>query len=166
MKIRLPGAVAERLLVPPLRAALILTRQARTLGAIGIIVTPQDQVLLVRTWYRARWGLPGGYFRRRETPAEAVSREIHEETGLTIPTWDGPPLVVFQERRRHIDFIFRTTLVGGLDAELSGDPHEITALQWFPFDALPDLQPEAEAALLAAGLGPRPASATTTASPA
>jgi len=144
--------LVERLLVPPLRAALILTRQARTLGAIAIIRTPDDHVLLVRTWYRASWGLPGGYFRRGETPAEAVSREIREETGLTIPHWDGPPHVIFQDRRRHIDFLFRTTLDGGLDAELSGDPHEITALEWFPVDALPELQPEAEAALLAAGL--------------
>jgi len=151
-KIRLPGTIAERLLVPPLRAALILTRQARTLGAIGIILTPEGHVLLVRTWYRANWGLPGGYFRRKETPADAVAREINEETGLTIASWDGPPLVIFQQRRRHIDFIFRTTLEGGLNAELSGDPHEITALQWFPVEALPELQPEAEAALLAAGL--------------
>ena len=152
MRIRLPGAVAERLLVPPLRAALILTRQARTLGAIGVILTPEDQVLLVRTWYRAQWGLPGGYFRRGETPVVAVAREIHEETGLTITSWDGPPLVIFQERRRHIDFIFRTRLAGGADLELTGDPHEITALQWFALDALPELQPEAEAALLAARL--------------
>jgi len=158
-RICLPGALAERLLVPPLRAALILTRQARTLGAIGIILTPEHQVLMVRTWYRASWGLPGGYFRRGETPAEAVEREIAEETGLAIAAWDGPPLINFQERRRHIDFIFRTTLEGGLDAELSGDPHEITALQWFPLDALPEMQPEAEAALVAAGLCARVATA-------
>jgi len=32
--------------------------------------------------YRGRWELPGGFVEERETPAEAVRREIYEETGL------------------------------------------------------------------------------------
>jgi ADP-ribose pyrophosphatase YjhB (NUDIX family) len=36
--------------------------------------------------YRGRWELPGGFIEAGESPAEAVSREIFEETGLHAET--------------------------------------------------------------------------------
>ena len=36
--------------------------------------------------YRGRWELPGGFVEAGESPAEAVRREIFEETGLRIET--------------------------------------------------------------------------------
>jgi 8-oxo-dGTP diphosphatase len=34
--------------------------------------------------YRGRWELPGGFVEQGESPAEGVSREVFEETGLRI----------------------------------------------------------------------------------
>ncbi len=34
--------------------------------------------------YRGRWELPGGFVEQGETPAEGVTREIFEETGLLV----------------------------------------------------------------------------------
>jgi len=53
----------------------------------GLIVDPSHRLLLVR---RARdpgkglWGLPGGFVDRGETIEEALTREVHEETGLNL----------------------------------------------------------------------------------
>ncbi len=36
--------------------------------------------------YRGRWELPGGFVEAGESPAEAVRREVFEETGLRVET--------------------------------------------------------------------------------
>ena len=53
--------------------------------AVGAIVTYAEQLLLVQRGPGAgagRWAVPGGRVERGETLAEAVVRELHEETGL------------------------------------------------------------------------------------
>jgi 8-oxo-dGTP diphosphatase len=54
------------------------------LGA-GAIVVDHDRLLLVkraRGWASGRWAVPGGKVEPGETMAEAVIRELREETGL------------------------------------------------------------------------------------
>ena len=54
------------------------------LGA-GAIVVDHDRLLLVkraRGWASGRWAVPGGKVEQGETMAEAVIRELREETGL------------------------------------------------------------------------------------
>jgi len=56
-------------------------------------------LLLVKTSYRAEWGLPGGSMDPDETPDAAAHRELMEEIGFSSPplrqagsvcgTWDG-----------------------------------------------------------------------------
>ena len=147
----LPPVLVEKLLLPVLRLGLILTRQARTLGAVGILVS-DGRVLLVRTWYRTDWGLPGGYLRRQEEPEDGFARELREETAIELEQPVGPPICIFQPRRRHIDFVFTARLdAPPRQTPPAGASWEITTLEWFPLDALPRLQPEAAAALEAAG---------------
>lgn len=58
---------------------------ARPEVCVGAVVVRDDRLLLIR---RARapgrglWSLPGGRVERGETLAEAVVRELHEETGI------------------------------------------------------------------------------------
>ncbi len=46
------------------------------------ILFRRGRVLLLRN-HRGEWELPGGRLDRRESPEEALAREIREETGLT-----------------------------------------------------------------------------------
>jgi 8-oxo-dGTP pyrophosphatase MutT (NUDIX family) len=53
----------------------------------GIIFDDQDRILLVRQAESQVWSAPGGSVDPHETPADAVVREVWEETGLyTTPT--------------------------------------------------------------------------------
>ena len=59
----------------------------RPLVGVGGVVIEGDQVLLVRRArepLRGQWSLPGGLVEVGEKLAEAVRREIAEETGLTV----------------------------------------------------------------------------------
>lgn len=53
--------------------------------AVGAVVVDNDDLLLVRRGRgpaAGEWAVPGGRVRREETLAEAVVREVAEETGL------------------------------------------------------------------------------------
>ncbi|XTZ14625.1 NUDIX hydrolase [Micromonospora echinospora] len=54
--------------------------------AVAAVVTDDaGRVLLCRQGRRAaRWALPGGRSRPDETPGQAVVRDVHAETGLTV----------------------------------------------------------------------------------
>jgi 8-oxo-dGTP pyrophosphatase MutT (NUDIX family) len=73
-------------------------RQPNHEGALVAIYVGQA-LLLVKSSYRAEWGLPGGSIRPGESPDAAAQREMEEEIGLSpyplIPAgtvcgvWDG-----------------------------------------------------------------------------
>ncbi|SEJ75089.1 ADP-ribose pyrophosphatase YjhB, NUDIX family [Deinococcus reticulitermitis] len=58
----------------------------RPVVCVGALVWgPSGRVLLVRsTKWGGRWGVPGGKVDWGETLADAVQRELHEETGLRL----------------------------------------------------------------------------------
>src|SRR5579871_6186411 len=59
-----------------------------TLGVRGVVVAPDESVLLVRHGYVAGWHFPGGGVEVGETCEEALRRELEEEARIAI---DGPP---------------------------------------------------------------------------
>jgi len=59
--------------------------QTRTQGA-QVALWDNDQVLLIRNSYRKTYAFPGGYIRNGENTASAASRELREETGISVPT--------------------------------------------------------------------------------
>lgn len=54
-------------------------------GVTAIIFNEKNEVLLFRHTYRQHsWSLPGGYMKSGEHPAEALEREIKEESGFVV----------------------------------------------------------------------------------
>ncbi len=134
----------------PTRVRRAVVRQVgRTFvaGAVGVMER-DGQLLLIRSVYRSGWGLPGGMLSRRESPAQAVVREVREELGLEV-TAVQPGAVVLDLVPQRLDVVFR--LSPGPGADLDGvRPHsaELAEARWFPAGHLPeDLQAEARHAL-------------------
>lgn len=69
--------------------------------AVGAVVIHDDKVLLVlrkQAPSKDMWAIPGGSVELGETLAEAASREVFEETGLTVET--GEIVLTFESIQR------------------------------------------------------------------
>ena len=49
----------------------------------GVVVTPDEQILVVQRAADGGWELPGGRLDRQEDAVEGLARELREETALT-----------------------------------------------------------------------------------
>ncbi len=88
----------------------------------GILFDAEDRILLVRQADDGVWSAPGGTIELDETPADAVVREVWEETGiLTVPTrllgvYGGPRCVVPYpngDRAEYVMLVFECSARGG-----------------------------------------------------
>ena len=115
-----------------------------TLGAVCFIRRPSDgAILLVRHSYTDRWGTVGGLSKRGEAPHTAVTREAMEEIGLEI-VLRGEPAVFVDAPKGRVDIIFDALPSGDADLDSVGSTSpEITKVEWFQPDALPDMSAEA-----------------------
>jgi 8-oxo-dGTP diphosphatase len=91
-----------------------VTADAPTL-AVGAVVLHDGQILLVKRLREpsaGRWSVPGGRVEAGETLAEALVREVHEETRLEVRAGE---LLGWVERRvgahHYVILDFRATLV-------------------------------------------------------
>lgn len=98
--------VGFRMLPDRLKRALVRAgTPGYTVGA-ACLIEHEGEVLLLWQPHRHGWTLPGGLLGRGEQPADAVRREVHEETGLSIDP--GDPLAVgVHPETRQIDVIYR-----------------------------------------------------------
>ena len=108
-----------------------------TLGVRGIVIAPDDSVMLVRHGYTPGWHFPGGGVEVGETCEDALRRELEEEARIAVsgaPTLHGLFLNAQASRRDHVAaYIVRDFVVTG---ERSPD-WEIEEARFFRLDALP-----------------------------
>ncbi len=100
-----------------------------------------DAILLVRERSDGKWSLPGGWVDVNDSPAEAVAREIFEESGYRARAVKLASLV---DRQRHphppsVHHIFKLFFLCEL---FDGSPtisNETDAIDFFPLNGLPEL---------------------------
>lgn len=117
-----------RWLPPPVRRVLVRSgTPSFTVGAVCIIDHDGD-FLVLRQPHRPGWSLPGGLLDRGESAAEAVVREVREETGLCVEV--GVPLTVqVNGRVRRVDVIYRITVDSRPPVTAGGEASEA---RWLP----------------------------------
>ena len=124
-------------------------------GGVRVIIENDEQkILMVKQEHPERtvWMVPGGGIEEGETAAEAVVREMKEETGLDVTV--GPMIFHVEEvsekrGQRFVNF-FMATVAGG-DMHLGMDPEfdaehqvlkELKFLSREEIQALPHVYPE------------------------
>lgn len=111
-------------------------------GVAAVVRDEQGRVLLMRAPEEARWSLPAGMVEPGEQPADAVLREVAEETGVIaeIESLAGvskqPTKYRNGDRVEYMVVWFRCRAVGG-QARPDGD--ESVEVGWFAPDALPEV---------------------------
>ncbi len=121
-----------------------LLRPKLFVGVSGVAMNEAGDVLLLRHRFHRRhpWGLPGGLLERGENLVQCWTREMREETNLTVAV-DG--LVAQRTTALNIDFILRGRIIGG---DMVLDATEILEAAFFSPDALPpELRREHRAAI-------------------
>mgnify|MGYP001122504413 CR=1 FL=1 len=118
-------------------------------GVAGIVLNREGEVLLAHHVYRSKhpWGLPGGIIGYGESLAEALAREILEETSLQVEV--GPLLQLgVGNDWPHVTFHFLCTVQGAPQPRVNG---ELFEAGFYPPDALPaPLEPSQASAMAAA----------------
>ena len=119
----------------------IQARTQRPIPAVIGVVFQNDKVLLVRRANppdAGRWGFPGGKIRRGESLAQAATREMHEETGITVTA--GPvftALDCYDMRNKTLQQHY--ILIAVLCRWVCGDPiagDDALEARWFNMDEL------------------------------
>lgn len=122
-----------RLLPTDLTHAIVHTLSTTyTAGAVAII-EHEGRVLALRQLHRKGWSLPGGLIERGEQAADAVVREVFEETGIRIDP--GQQMATyFNPDIRHVDIIFRVVCDERPRTKVASEALESG---WFDLDELP-----------------------------
>lgn len=110
----------------------------------GIVRNDQGEILLQQRSDDGRWNMPGGIIEPGEEPADAVIREVREETGFEVVVERlagvyGGPATVGQypngDRYAMINITFVCRIVGG---EMLRENEESLAVGFYPVDGLPE----------------------------
>lgn len=103
-------------------------------GVAVVVVNEATEVFMVRHVFHPvyEWGVPGGWLKKNESPADGALRELREETGLTAVL--GPAVSVQHDPESvHIGIAYVGQLNPG-ELQLS---HELIEARWFSYEALP-----------------------------
>lgn len=125
---------------------LIGTRLVLSPGVAAVIRDEAGRVLCQLRADNGRWSLPAGAVDPGESPAQALLREVYEETGLqvvperVVGVFGGPPRLSTTyangDRCEYTVIIFACRVVGG---RLEARDGESAELRYFPVEQLPPL---------------------------
>lgn len=105
-------------------------------GVTGVILNEKNEILLFKHTYRKQsWSLPGGYLKAGEHPAEALEREIKEESGLVVSADDMLKTRTDRDGSR-LDMCFVGVFIGG---EFKPS-NEVSEYGFFSKDSMPLLR--------------------------
>jgi ADP-ribose pyrophosphatase YjhB (NUDIX family) len=142
------ASVGERLRLRVLHLSFLVARPM-TLGVRGIVISPDDEILLVRHGYVSGWHFPGGGVEVGETFVESLTRELEEEGRIAIegrPVLHGLFFNTQTSKRDHVAvYVVRSFRVL---ADRKPD-WEIAEARFFPRQALPEGTTRATRARLA-----------------
>ncbi|MEA2487757.1 MAG: 8-oxo-dGTP diphosphatase [Actinomycetota bacterium] len=108
--------------------------------AVGAIVIDDDKLLMIRRGVepgRGLWTIPGGRVEHGELLAQALRREVLEETGLEVEPGDLVGILEVPGAPHYVILDFYATLTGG--RELSAQQEEVAEARWVPLPEVPDL---------------------------
>lgn len=113
--------------------------------AVAAVLRDERGRVLVQRTHDGGWSLPAGAIEPGEAPAQAVAREVHEETGLQVRVnrvlgvVGGAACRVSYpngDRVEYVVTIFECTRIAG---EMVHSNEETATLEWFPLDRIPTL---------------------------
>jgi ADP-ribose pyrophosphatase YjhB (NUDIX family) len=112
-----------------------------TVGALCLI-EHEGQMLMLSQRHRRGWTFPGGLINRGEDAADAVVREVEEETGLRVHV--GLPFAtVVDPRSRRVDILFWVQAEHAPQVDAAG---EALAAEWMSRNRMGDVDdPTAQA---------------------
>jgi len=91
----------------------------------SIIINNEGEVLLVRGRLSKKWSFPKGHCKRGETDLECATRELYEETGVTL----NDKYTSYHKLKGGSYFVFAVT---GRPLTTCNDSREIDEVAWFP----------------------------------
>lgn len=115
------------------------------LPGVAAVIRDGEQFLLARHAHSGQWSLIGGGVEPGEEPAEAVVREVLEETGARIRltgivgVYGGEPMMVEYPNGDLVGYVTTAYQCELLD-EAAPDLDEIIELGWFPRDQIKHLR--------------------------
>lgn len=114
-------------------------------SVVGIIRNEKNEILFGKKHGEENWGLIAGAIEIGESPAQAIIREVKEETGFMIRperiigVYGGEEYRYTHENGHQVEYIsivFDCKVIGG---ELSQDNEEMKELQYFSEEQIPPI---------------------------
>ena len=115
-------------------------------GVAAIVRDGDGRILVQLREGEGDWGLPGGAIDPGETPAEAIAREVHEESGLDVRVervvgvfggWAYRARYPNGDETEYVTIVFACAVTGGALRKQEG---ESAALRWVRPDELPPMK--------------------------
>ena len=111
----------------------------------GVLQDAEGRVLLMQQTEGGLWSLPGGMIEPRESPSDAVVREVYEETGVfmrilgIIGVFGGPEFVVTYANGDQISYVCTAYLGERISGEARVVGDETADIGWFLPDEIASL---------------------------